>query len=75
MIKFRYDAHYHWLKECALWEYRAKRLAKATTPSAKLCYVRAFPGLYFVFFFWKIEGEISEQAGRQVATEERNKGL
>ena len=64
----------HWLKEPALWEYGAKSWAKAVTPSAKLYYVRPFPGLLSSFFSI-IESEISEQASRQVATEEPNEGL
>ena len=36
-------------------------------------YVRPFPGL-FSNFFPLIESEISEQASRQIATEEPNKG-
>ena len=63
------NARCHRLKERALWEYRAKSWAKAFTPSAKLCYVRPFPGLLFSFFPI-IESEISEQASRQVAIEE-----
>ena len=47
---------------------------RAVTPAAKLYYVRAFPGLLFSFFPI-IESEISEQASRQVATEEPNKRL
>ena len=38
------------------------------------CLVGPLPGLLFSFFPI-IESEISEQAGRQVATEEPNKGL
>ena len=36
------------------------------------CAVRSFPGLFFSFF-WLIESEFSEQASRQVATEEPKK--
>ena len=43
-------------------------------PSAKLYYVWPFPGLLSGFFSL-IESEISEQASRQVATEEPNKGF
>ena len=43
-------------------------------PSAKLYYVRPFPG-FLSSFFSLIEGEISEQASREVATEKPNKGL
>ena len=40
-------------------------------PTAKLHYVRLFPGLLSVFFFFALIGsEISEQASWQVATEE-----
>ena len=74
IIKFGYNARRHWLKERALWEYRALSWAKAVTPSAKLYYVKPFPGRPFSFFPI-IESEISEQASRQVATEEPNKGL
>ena len=43
--------------------------AKAVTPSTKLCYVPPFPGLLSSFFAL-IDSEFSEQASRQVATEE-----
>ena len=46
----------------------------AATSSAKLCYVRPFPG-FLSRFFSLIESGISEQASRQIATEEPNKGL
>ena len=40
-------------------------------PSAKLHYVRLFPGLLSGFFFFALIGsEISEQASWRVATEE-----
>ena len=39
-------------------------------PSAKLHYVRLFPGLLSGFFFALIGSEISEQASWRVATEE-----
>ena len=42
-------------------------------PTAKLHYVRLFPGLISGFFAL-IGSEISEQASWQVATEEQNKG-
>ena len=45
---------------------------KAVTPSAKLYYVRPFPGLLSSFFRRLIESEISEQASRQVAKREPN---
>ena len=47
--------------------------AKAVTPSAKLYFVRPFPGPLFNFFS-SIESEISEQASWQVVTEEPEKG-
>ena len=74
IIKFGYNVRCRWLKERALWEYRVYSWAKAVTPSAKLYYGRPFPRLLFSFFPI-IESEISEQASRQVATEESNKGL
>ena len=43
-------------------------------PSAKLYYVRPFPR-FLSSFFSLIEGEITEQASREVATEKPNKGL
>ena len=43
--------------------------AKAVTPSAKLNHVRPFPGL-FSSFFLLTESESSEQASREIATEE-----
>ena len=46
--------------------------AKAVTPSTKLCYVPPFPGLLSSFFSL-IDSEFSEQANRQVATEEPKK--
>ena len=36
IIKFGYNARYHWLKERALSEYKALSWAKAVTPSAEL---------------------------------------
>ena len=68
---------YYWTDARQLGIYllnRAQSWAKAVTPSAKLYYVRPFPGLLFSFFPI-IESEISEQASRQVATEEPNKGF
>ena len=62
------------MKECALWECRAQSWAKVVMPSAKLYYVPPFPG-FLSSFFSLIEGEISEQASREVATEKPNKGL
>ena len=53
---------------------RAQSWATAVKPSANLNYVRPFPGL-FSSFFSLIESEISEQASRQVTTEQPNKGL
>ena len=43
--------------------------AKAVTPSTKLCYVPPFPGLLSSFFSLT-DSEFSEQASRQVVTEE-----
>ena len=74
MIKFGYDACWNWLKERALGEYRAWSLAEAVTPSAKIVLCPTFPGLLSSLFSI-IESEISEQARRQVATEEPNRGL
>ena len=44
IIKFGYNALCHCLKEQALSEYKAWSRAKVVTPSAKLYYVRPFPG-------------------------------
>ena len=63
IIKFGYNTYCHWLKERALWDYRAWNWAKAVTPSAKLYYVRPFPGLLSSFSFvnWKWNFGTSEQ--------------
>ena len=55
-IKFGYNVRSH------CW-------AKAVTPSAKLLYVRPFPGLLSSLFSL-MESEILEKASRQVTTEE-----
>ena len=71
-MKFGYNAGSLWSEESALSGY--KHGAKAVTPSANLYFVRPFPGL-FSSLFSLIESEIPEQARRQLATEELNKGL
>ena len=52
-------------------EHRAELKLSRHLPN---CNVRPFAGLLFSFFSI-IESEISEQASRQVATEEPNKGF
>ena len=51
-----------------------RKRAKAVTPTAKCTISDLFPEFTLAFFLL-IEGEISEQASRQIATEELNKDL
>ena len=61
-MKLGYNAGSLWLEESALSGYKTRS------------FVRPFPGL-FSSLFSLIESEIPEQARRQLATEELNKGL
>ena len=61
------------LKQGTLEENGTKRKrAKAVTPTAKCTISNLFPEFTLAFFLL-IVGEISEQASRQIATEELNK--
>ena len=64
-------------RACSIRVQSTESWSKAVTPSAKLYFVRPFPGPLFNLtfnFFSSIESEISEQASRQVVTEEPEKG-
>ena len=70
-IKFGYNAHYHWLKERVLSDYKNRRWAKAVTPIFTMS--DHFANLS-INFFSLIESEISEQASREITTEELYRG-
>ena len=64
-------------RACSIRVQSTESWSKAVTPSAKLYFVRPFPGPLFNLtfnFFSSIESEISEQASRVVVTEEPEKG-
>ena len=71
-IKSGYNTYCHWLKERALWEYRAEvKLSRHRPNFAMSDPFRDFS----LTLFSLIESKISEQASQHVPTEEPNNGF